>query len=67
MQSLGLPSLQGVYNANVTPPHITLDGAAPLTISEPTASSGAPQAGLSVRRAAGNAAVGWVVADQLYG
>ncbi len=37
---LGLPNLQGVYDAGVAPPHITLDGAAPLTIIEPTATSG---------------------------
>jgi hypothetical protein len=36
----GLPNLQGVYDAGVTPPHITLDGVNPLTIVEPSATSG---------------------------
>ena len=55
---LGLASLQGAYNANVAPPHVTLDGAGALVIAEPTATSGTSRPAFTVQRAAGNAVAG---------
>ena len=56
--TLGLASLQAAYNAKVDPPHVTVVTTKPLTIAEPTASSGTTLPALVLGRAAGNAAAG---------
>lgn len=65
-QFIGLPNLQGVYNAGVAPPHVTLNGGAPLTIVEPTATSGLARVAQVLARGDGIAgAVGDGVAQDL--